>query len=810
VDRQAERRALAAETGDRSRVADAWLAKSVPDRPFVVELSSGESLPEPIQVGLRGRVRPKFDICSNVGVTCKVARGDRAWKAIKPGRGKPPAMALAPADRELVVEELGREPTAAEAALFENLWSEHCAYRSSWPLLSAFDATGEQVVVGPGDDAAVVALPDSDSYITMGIESHNHPSFVDPFDGAATGVGGIVRDTMSMGAYPIALSDSLYFGDFDREHSKYLFEGVVEGIAHYGNCIGVPTVTGSVAFHDDYEGNPLVNVACVGLIDDPDRLITAEAQEPGNKLVLVGNGTGRDGLGGASFASEDLSEDAETEDRPAVQVGDPYTEKLLIEANEALLDEDLVESARDLGAAGLGGATSEMVAKGGLGADIELDRVHQREPNMNALEILLAESQERMAYEVAPGNVDRVRAIADRYHLGCSVIGEVTDGNYVCTFEGSESRGRETVVDVDATFLGDGAPMNDLAMETPTQPDRDLPDVGLDSAIEAVIGSPNAASKRWVYRQYDHEVQIRTARQPGDDAAVLAVREADVGLAFTAGADPNWTDVAPYDGARAVALENATNLAAKGATPLAAVDCLNGGNPEKPDVYGGFAATVDGLADMCRTLSIPVVGGNVSLYNDSPSGPIPPTPTLAMTGTTDGYEAPPLDVAGGGDLVLVGDLFLSGREPGRLGGSEYLARHGGSDRFPALPDDPAGLVDAIATVADRPTTLAAHDVSHGGLAVSLAEMVTEECGVSVALETDHALTALLHEQPGRVVFETTAPDELAAAFDGVAPTARIGRGDDSGRLSVDAGDASLDVAAGRIADLRGVIDRELD
>jgi len=502
-------------------------------------------------------------------------------------------MTLADADHELVVAELGREPTAAEGALFENLWSEHCAYRSSRPLLRAFDSEGEQVIVGPGDDAAVVALPDGETYITMGIESHNHPSYVDPFDGAATGVGGIVRDTLSMGAYPIALADSLYFGAFEREHSRYLFEGVVEGISHYGNCIGVPTVTGSVCFHDDYEGNPLVNVACIGLIEEPDRMVTAVAQKPGNALVLVGNATGRDGLGGASFASEDLSEDAETEDRPAVQVGDPYTEKLLIEANEQLLDEDLIVSARDLGAAGLGGASSEMVAKGGLGADIELERVHQREPNMSGLEILLSESQERMCYEVSPEDVERVEEIADRYDLGCSVIGEITEGNYVCTFGG------EVIVDVDAEFLGEGAPMNDLDADTPPQQTRNLPDVGVEEAFRAVLTSPNTASKQWVYRQYDHEVQVRTAMRPGDDAAILAVRSAELGLAFAAGADPNWTDAAPYEGARAVALENATNVAAKGATPLAAVDCLNGGNPEKPDVYGGFTGIVDGLADMC-------------------------------------------------------------------------------------------------------------------------------------------------------------------------------------------------------------------
>jgi len=727
-------------------------------------------------------------------------------------------MSLSERDRELVVAELGREPTPAEAALFENLWSEHCAYRSSRPLLSAFESEGEQVVVGPGDDAAVVALDDS-TYVTMGVESHNHPSYVDPYDGAATGVGGIVRDTLSMGAYPIALADSLYFGGLveprstagrtesdgvDREHSRYLFDGVVEGIGDYGNSIGVPTVAGSVAFHDDYEGNPLVNVACVGLIDGPDCLVTAEAQEPGNKLVLVGNATGRDGLGGASFASEDLSEDAETEDRPAVQVGDPYTEKLLIEANEAFVDEGLVESARDLGAAGLGGASSELVAKGGLGAEIELDRVHQREPNMNATEILLAESQERMCYEVAPDNVDRVREIAERFDLGCSVIGEVTDGNYVCEFSD------ETVVDAPAEFLGDGAPMNDLPSEEPSRPGTDLPEVDLAEAFEAVVGSPNTASKRWVYRQYDHEVGVRTSVPPGDDAAVLAIREADTGLAISAGADPNWTDAAPYDGARAVALENATNLAAKGATPLAAVDCLNGGNPEKPDVYGGFRGIVDGLADMCAALDVPVVGGNVSLYNDSPSGPIPPTPTLAMTGTKDGYDAPPAAAAPEGDLLVVGDPALAG-ESVALGGSEYLARLGGSDGFPELPAEPGAFVSALADVADDDATLAVHDASHGGLAVALAELVTAAAGLDVTLPEDADPTAaLFHERPGRAVVQTTDADAVRAAFDGVASVHAVGAGTDDGALSLAVGDHDLRYGADDIAGLRSVVTDAMD
>lgn len=737
-------------------------------------------------------------------------------------------MSLAPADYDLVVSELGRDPTPAEEALFENLWSEHCAYRSSQPLLSAFDSdeAHEQVVVGPGDDAAVIALTDS-TYITMGIESHNHPSYVDPYDGAATGVGGIVRDTLSMGAYPIALTDSLYFGSFEDEHARYLFEGVVEGIADYGNSIGVPTVGGSVNFHSDYEGNPLVNVACVGLLP-AERLVTAEAQTPGNALVLLGNATGRDGLGGASFASEDLSEDAETEDRPAVQVGDPYTEKLLIEANETLIEEDLAESARDLGAAGLGGASTEMIAKGGLGARIELDSVHQREPNMNALEILLAESQERMCYEVTPENIDRVRAVAERFNLDCSVIGELTaDSNYVCTFDG------ERVVDAPAEYLADGAPMNDLDSISPEDSPTDLPESepALETALESVIASPNTASKRWVYRQYDHEVGTRTALRPGDDAAVMAIRECETGLAIAAGSDPNWTSAAPYDGARAVALETATNLAAKGAKPLAAVDCLNGGNPEKPEVYGGFKAIVDGLAEMCSTLSVPVVGGNVSLYNDSTNGPIPPTPTLAMVGTKDEYDAPTCGFEGAdsntdtdsagktgqGTILVVGDRVLAGA-PAGLGGSEYLSQFDGSDAFPTLPDaeEAQAFINTLASVADDEHTLAVHDVSHGGLAVALAEMVSD-AGADVTLsgagngeDETSAAELLFHEQAGRAVIETTDPDAVRAAFDGVTPVHEIGRTDESGELTLRVDETTLRYDAASIRELRSVIDRELD
>ncbi len=716
-------------------------------------------------------------------------------------------MPLAESDRRLVEAELGRDPTRAEAALFENLWSEHCAYRSSRPLLSAFTTDSDDVVVGPGDDAAVVSVPGTDQLVTFGVESHNHPSYVDPDDGAATGVGGIVRDTLSMGAYPIALADSLYFGGFSRDHSRYLLDGVVEGISDYGNAIGVPTVTGSTQFHDGYEGNPLVNVACVGLVTE-DRLVTAAAKEPGNKLVLVGNATGRDGLGGASFASEDLAEDAETEDRPAVQVGDPYTEKLLVEANEALVDEDLLQAARDLGAAGLGGASSELVALGGLGARIDLNEVHQREPNMNALEILLAESQERMCYEVRPEDVERVQEIAARFDLGCSVIGEVTDGNYVCEFDGEaqgasedasgDSREPETVVDAPAEFLADGAPMNDLEREEPSEPETDLPDVDVEEAFDAVLSSPNTASKRWVYRQYDHEVGNRTLRRPGEDAAALTLPEADeeTALAFAAGANPNWTDASPYRGAYATAVENATNLAAVGAEPLAAVDCLNGGNPEKPDVYGGFAAAVDGLADGCRAVDAPVVGGNVSLYNDSNAGPVPPTPTLAMLGVRQGYDAPGMAVAGEGDLVLVGGHDET------LGGSEYLAQFDGSAPFPDVDDSG---VDAVRAAATHDATLAVHDVSDGGLAVTLAEMVGEDAGIEVAVSS---VGALFSEAPGRAVVETTDADALRDAVD--APVVDLGEATDEGARSLAVAGESVAYDVEAIVDARRVLERELD
>jgi phosphoribosylformylglycinamidine synthase len=430
---------------------------------------------------------------------------------------------------------------------------------------------------------------------------------------------------------------------------------------------------------------------------------------------------------------------------------------------------------------------------------------------MSALEILLAESQERMCYEVAPEDVDRMREIAERFDLGCSVIGEVTEGNYVCTMADDDG-GCETVVDVDAEFLGEGAPFNDLPTAERPEPERSVPEIGPAAAVETVLGSPNTASKRWVYRQYDHEVGVRTATRPGDDAAVLAIHETaegdgpGTGLALASGADPNWTDADPYEGARAVALENATNLAVAGARPLAAVDCLNGGNPEKPAVYGGFADAVDGLADMCMALSVPVVGGNVSLYNDSPSGPIPPTPTVTMVGTREGHDAPPAEAVPGATYLLFGEPRFD--DPA-LGGSELLAREGGSDAFPAVPENPAAFVDALATAAADESTVAAHDVSHGGLAVTLAELVTDEAGIEAALpESAHPLAAVA-EGTGRAVLGTTDPDAVRAAFDGVAPVTELGEGIEDSRLSLSLPGGTVALDAGEIRERRSVIEDRL-
>ncbi len=599
---------------------------------------------------------------------------------------------------------LKRDLTDVEIACFENLWSEHCSYRSTRSLLKTLPTEGPNVLLGPGDDAAIVRFSDTCA-IAIGMESHNHPSYVDPYDGAATGVGGIVRDILSMGARPIALMDPLYFGTLDQEKNRYLFEHVVSGIADYGNCIGVPVVRGELVFDRSFAGNPLVNVICIGVVR-PDRYITARVKRPGSRLVLVGSSTGRDGLGGASFASRDLAEDAEAADRPSVQIGDPYTEKLLIEAVLAMVETGKVLSCRDLGAAGLAGASSEMAST--FGAVIRADRVHLRETGMTPREIMLAESQERMLLEVAPEDVPLMGAIAERYDLRWSEIGEViAEPRYIVTFHG------ETVADLPIDLLVGGAPLctweeRPYAAETPfVRPAPPLRDLAL-----RVLAHPDVARKDWVVEQYDKDVQLRTVSHV-HDAAVLRLEGA--ALVLSCGCNPRHIYLKPYEGTANAVIENASNLACMGAEPLCIVDCLNFASPVHPEVAWQLERSVMGLGDTARRMGIPIVGGNVSLYNESDEfeTQIKPTPSLGMAGRSDEVRrwTPPGD---GEVLALIGTTRPD------FGGSVLDAVTGCGGPAPEIAD--IGVVSAVRDLVRAGAVTAATDLSRGGLLAALAKL----------------------------------------------------------------------------------------
>lgn len=633
---------------------------------------------------------------------------------------------LSARDLEQIRNRLGREPTDVELACFENLWSEHCSYRSTRALLKTLPTTGPGVLLGPGDDAAIVRFNDRTA-LAVGMESHNHPSYVDPHDGAATGVGGIVRDVLSMGARPIALMDPLYFGPLDREKNRYLFEHVVAGIGGYGNCIGVPVVRGDLCFDPDFSGNPLVNVVCIGTVA-PDSFLTARVKKPGNRLVLVGSSTGRDGLGGASFASRDLSEDAEASDRPSVQIGDPYTEKLLIEAVLEMAATGKVLSCRDLGAAGLAGASSEMCSTfGGL---IWAEKVHQREKDMHPVEIMLAESQERMLLEVEPDDVPLMGQIAEKYDLSWSEVGEVIDEPvYRITFHG------RVVCDIPIDFLvtkappctWDSRPYN--ASKPFSRPSEDI--AGL---ARKVLSHPEVAFKNWVFEQYDHDVQLRTVSL-GPDAAVL--RLDGEALALSCGCNPRHIYLKPYEGTANAVLENASNLACVGASPLCIVNCLNFASPVHPEVYWQLSECVRGLGDAARNLATPVVGGNVSLYNESDEHDtrIKPTPSIGMLGK--GPLFTPARPGEGWGLALLG-------EPGaHFGGSVLDAVTGCGGDAP-----PLGSARFLPLVRERVCAtrdIAVTDISQGGL---LGALVTFSPGCTVTLECD-LLPGLFSETYGR-------------------------------------------------------------
>ena len=584
--------------------------------------------------------------------------------------------------------------------------------------------------MGPGDDAAIVKFSD-DIALAIGMESHNHPSYVDPYDGAATGVGGIVRDIISMGAKPIALMDPLYFGPITEEKNRYLLEHVVQGIGDYGNCIGVPVVRGEVRFDERYSGNPLVNVVAVGIVD-PENYLTARVKKPGNRLVLYGASTGRDGLGGASFASRDLSEDAEAEDRPCVQVGDPYTEKLLIDSTLEMAATGKVVACRDLGAAGLAGASSEMSSS--YGARIEADRVHLRETGMNEVEVMLAESQERMLMEVAEEDIPALAEILEKYSLEWRDIGVVLEEKrYIVTFEGN------VVCDLPIDLLVEGAPGEEwesqpYSKERPyVAPEGDLKDLCL-----AVLSHPDVARKDWISRQYDHDVQLRTVSVAGG-AGLL--RLGDSALSLSCGCSPRQIELRPYEGAANTVYENAANLACVGSTPLCVVNCLNFASPVHPEIYWQLGEAVRGMGDMATAVGAPVVGGNVSLYNESDEfgTQILPTPSIGMAGKGPvmRYTLPEEGAT----------LAIAGTSAPAPGGSVLDVVTGCGGPAPEMADP--SILEKIRSFVQNGGFAA--DISAGGLIAALAECVPN---ATVTLPGE-AIPALFDESPGRFLVSYT-------------------------------------------------------
>jgi len=700
-------------------------------------------------------------------------------------------LGLTDSEYELIVEKLGREPNDVELAMFSLLWSEHCAYKHSRKLLGKLPTEGERVVMGPGENAGAVDVG-SGYAVAFKVESHNHPSAVEPFQGAATGVGGIMRDVFAIGARPIALLDSLRFGELDSVRSRHLLDGAVRGIGNYGNSIGVATVGGEIYFEEPYEHNCLVNAMCIGFakIDD---MVRAAAAGPGNSIVLMGASTGRDGIGGASvLASAELGEGDEAK-RPTVQIGDPFEESKLLECCLELLEKGLLVSLQDLGAAGLTSSAGEMASAGGVGIDIDVAEVPLREADMEPFEIMVSESQERMLAVVEPARVDEVRAICEKWQTGSAVIGTVTEGETIRIL-----RDGETVGEMPVEALVDGCPLYDL---DPAEPDgwiygnRATLEVGASAEEEllALLSSPNIASKRWAFEQYDYLVGSRTVRRPEQaDAAVLQLPEA--GNAIAVSIDGNGRRVAcePYLGTIDAVLECAQNLACVGAEPLGLTNCLNFGNPEKPAGAWQLDRAVSGLANACNALGVPVVGGNVSLYNEGPDGPIYPTPVVAMVG-----ELPDPEQVAGSAFAREGDAIgLIGPFEPNLAGSELAKQRGelemGLPRADVAPVARACEIVRDAVRAGRLSSV--HDISDGGLACALAESAIAG-GIGCEVNLNHLRErgaqpeeALFGEGPGGFVVsgDRATLEELGATLLGEVggETIEIGAGDRAISLSL--------------------------
>ena len=660
-------------------------------------------------------------------------------------------LGLTDAEAELIPELLGREPTDPELVMFSLMWSEHCSYKHSKPLLRGFPTSGPRVLQGPGENAGIIDVGDGLA-VALKIESHNHPSAVEPFEGAATGVGGIVRDILAMGARPIALLDSLRFGTLDSPRSRHLFTRAVAGIGHYGNCIGVPTVGGEVAFDDRYEESCLVNAMCVGVLPS-DRVLRAAASGPGNAVVLIGNRTGRDGIGGASvLASAELDDDEDK--RPSVQVGDPFTERKLIDCCLEVADAGAFVALQDLGAAGLTSSASEMASKGGVGLEIDLDRVPLRE-ELAPAEILVSESQERMLAVVEPGRVDEVVAACRRWDLDATVIGAVTEGDRLVARAGGE-----VVVDLPARLLADDAPVYGVPRDPAPAPEPlsldDIPvPVDLAAAWRELLARPNVGSRRWIYERYDHLVGANTVRRPGGDAAVVRLPGSDRAIALATDCAERWCELDPRAGGRASVLEAARNIAAVGARPVAATDCLNFPNPEKGHTGWRLAEAIAGMAEALVALDVPVVSGNVSLYNESAQRAILPTPVVGMMGLLERA-----DRSVGQALAADDDVLVLIGEGGRLDAGEYLGRAEGAPP-PVDLDAEAAAIDLVVTAAEAGLLRSAHDVSGGGLAVALAESaVAGGRGARVALPPGRRDDEVLFGEGGGRFIVAVRPDQV--------------------------------------------------
>jgi phosphoribosylformylglycinamidine synthase II len=721
-------------------------------------------------------------------------------------------LGLTDSEYELIVDKLGREPNGVELAIFSLMWSEHCGYKHSRKQLRKLPTEGPAVVMGPGENAGAVDVGNGLA-VAFKVESHNHPSAVEPFQGAATGVGGILRDIFAIGARPIAILDSLRFGELDSERSRYLLDRAVAGIGHYGNSIGVANVGGEIYFEPSYEHNCLVNAMCLG-ITPHERLIRSAAAGVGNHVVLFGALTGRDGIGGASVLASAELDDA-IDKRPSVQIGDPFEEKKLLETSLELLDKELLRSLQDLGAAGLTSSASEMASKGEVGIDIDVDRVPVRELGMEPFEIMISESQERMLCVVEPDKLDEVLAVCEKWEVRATSIGVVTDTRRLRVLQGDE-----VVGDLPVEALVDECPIYDLEPAEPAEPIYPAPPErlhagsGPTAALIHLMGSYNIASKRWAFEQYDTLVGSRTTLRSGaGDCAVLSLEPDGGEGAIAVAIDGNGRRVAcdPFTGAAEAVLECAQNLACAGAEPLGLTNCLNFGNPEKPHIAWQFTRAIDGIAAACHALGVPVTGGNVSLYNEGTEGPIYPTPVIGMVGKlADPAAVPGLGWRAEGDEVLLVGPFAPALE-----GSEFEKQRGALARsLPAIDlDAQARALAAVRSLAASGAVASIHDVSDGGLACALAE-----CCVASGLGADVDVTALGAESDdvalfgeGRGGWVVSASPENVARIEKIAGSVgvtRLGRVRGN-RLVAAATAASLDAPVSELRDAHesGVADR---